>query len=146
MDRWPRQTGSLVVGATTATAAAAVAWAAAGRAWAGTLCRGTAWTAAVAAAYFAIDTCGRSLAMNRSSAAIAASGLPVERYYHWCFCDNFEWLEGESARFGLINVDYATQTRTIKRSGEFYADMLHSGGVTDEAYDAYIRGEVYHIE
>jgi len=74
------------------------------------------------------------------------SGLPFERYYHWCFCDNFEWLEGESARFGLINVDYATQTRTIKRSGEFYADMLRSGSVTDEAYDAYIRGEVYHIE
>ena len=74
------------------------------------------------------------------------SGLPFERYYHWCFCDNFEWLEGESARFGLINVDYATQPRTIKRSGEFYADMLDSGGVTDEAYDAYIRGEVYHIE
>ena len=78
--------------------------------------------------------------------AMLRSGLPFERYYHWCFCDNFEWLEGESARFGLINVDYATQTRTIKRSGEFYADMLHSGGVTDEAYDAYIRGEVYHIE
>ncbi len=72
--------------------------------------------------------------------AMLRSGLPFERYYHWCFCDNFEWLEGESARFGLINVDYATQTRTIKRSGEFYADMLHSGGVTDEAYDAYIRG------
>ncbi len=60
------------------------------------------------------------------------SGLPFERYYHWCFCDNFEWLEGESARFGLINVDYATQTRTIKRSGEFYADMIRNDGVTDE--------------
>ena len=78
--------------------------------------------------------------------AMFRSGLPFERYYHWCFCDNFEWLEGESARFGLINVDYATQTRTIKRSGEFYADMIRSGGVTDEAYDTYVRGEVYRIE
>ena len=78
--------------------------------------------------------------------AMLRSGLPFERYYHWCFCDNFEWLEGESARFGLINVDYATQTRTIKRSGEFYADMIRNDGVTDEAYNTYVRGEVYRVE
>ena len=78
--------------------------------------------------------------------AIVQSGLPFERYYHWCFCDNFEWLEGESARFGLVNVDYATQTRTIKRSGAFYADMIQHGGVTDEAFNTYVRGEVYRIE
>ena len=78
--------------------------------------------------------------------AMLRSGLPFERYYHWCFCDNFEWLEGESARFGLINVDYATQTRTIKRSGEFYADMIRNGGVTDEAYNTYVRGEAYRVE
>ena len=78
--------------------------------------------------------------------AIVQSGLPFARYYHWCFCDNFEWLEGESARFGLVNVDYATQTRTIKRSGAFYADMIQHGGVTDEAYNTYVRGEVYRIE
>ena len=78
--------------------------------------------------------------------AMLRSGLPFERYYHWCFCDNFEWLEGESARFGLINVDYATQTRTIKRSGEFYADMIRNDGVTDEAYNTYVRGEAYRVE
>jgi beta-glucosidase len=26
---------------------------------------------------------------------IAATGLPFERYYHWCFVDNWEWAEGE---------------------------------------------------
>ena len=78
--------------------------------------------------------------------AMLRSGLPFERYYHWCFCDNFEWLEGESARFGLINVDYATQTRTIKRSGEFYADMIRNDGVTDEAYNTDVRGEVCRVE
>ena len=53
---------------------------------------------------------------------------------------------GENARFGLVNVDYATQTRTIKRSGAFYADMIQHGGVTDEAFNTYVRGEVYRIE
>lgn len=31
--------------------------------------------------------------------ALCNCGLPAKRYYHRCFCDNFEWLEGESARF-----------------------------------------------
>ncbi|MEA5051700.1 MAG: family 1 glycosylhydrolase [Oscillospiraceae bacterium] len=79
-------------------------------------------------------------------AAMAASGLPFERYYHWCFCDNFEWLEGESARFGLVHVDYGTQLRTVKRSGRFYAGMIAAGGVTQALYDEYVKGEVYRIK
>lgn len=77
--------------------------------------------------------------------AMVNSGLPFERYYHWCFCDNFEWLEGQSARFGLVHVDYATQARTVKRSGAFYADMIENGGATDSACETYVKGEVYRI-
>jgi beta-glucosidase len=72
-------------------------------------------------------------------------GLPFERYYHWCFCDNFEWLEGESARFGLVHVDYADQKRTVKDSGWFYAEASAAGGVTEEIYEKYVAGEDYHV-
>ena len=72
---------------------------------------------------------------------LADSGLPVRRYYHWCFCDNFEWLEGESARFGLVHIDYQTQQRTVKRSGEFYAAMIREGGVTQEMINTYCCGD-----
>ena len=44
----------------------------------------------------------RSLYIYEHLKALCESDLPVQRYYHWCFCDNFEWLEGESARFGLF--------------------------------------------
>ena len=67
------------------------------------------------------------------------SSMPFERYYYWCFCDNFEWIEGESARFGLIHIDYETQERKIKKSGEFYMDMIANKGVTKEAYDNYVE-------
>jgi beta-glucosidase len=75
--------------------------------------------------------------------ALCQSGLPVERYYHWCFTDNFEWLEGESARFGLVHVDYETQARTVKRSGEFFAQIIRRGGVTEAMYETYVKDQQY---
>ena len=71
------------------------------------------------------------------SAALAAE-IPVERYYHWCFTDNWEWIEGEVPRFGLVELDYETQQRTIRPSGRFYADVIAHNGVTDEAYERWI--------
>ena len=63
----------------------------------------------------------------------------ITRYYHWSFIDNFEWKEGESARFGIVHVNYDTQERTVKNSGKLYASIIKNGGVTEEAYDAYVK-------
>jgi len=76
--------------------------------------------------------------------ALVKSGLPVERYYHWCFTDNFEWLEGEKARFGIVHTDYRTGARTVKESGEFFAAVIRKGGVDEALYDQYCR-QVYRI-
>lgn len=75
---------------------------------------------------------------------LCESDLPVERYYHWCFCDNFEWIEGESARFGLVHVDYETQKRTIKKSGRFFSEVIQADGVTEEIYEKYVKSQEYH--
>ena len=75
--------------------------------------------------------------------AIAGSGLPIERYYHWCFTDNFEWAEGEEPRFGLVELDYPTQRRTVRDSGRFYADIIANEGVTDDAYRQWVDGRRY---
>ncbi len=76
--------------------------------------------------------------------AITESDLPIKRYYHWCFCDNFEWVEGESARFGLVHVNYETQERIIKRSGEFYTRMIEDNGISEAAYDEFVKYQIYH--
>ena len=68
----------------------------------------------------------------------------IERYYHWSFMDNFEWREGESARFGLVRVDYETQTRTVNNSGKLYASIIRNKGVTDEAYGEFVADCRYH--
>lgn len=52
-------------------------------------------------------------------------GFPIKGYFHWSFLDNYEWLEGTSAKFGLVGVDFEHgYERTLKPSGEFYRDYL----------------------
>jgi beta-glucosidase len=53
-----------------------------------------------------------------------ADGVDVRRYFAWSLMDNFEWARGYSKRFGLVHVDYATQRRTIKRSGDWYRRVI----------------------
>lgn len=76
--------------------------------------------------------------------AISESALPITRYYHWCFVDNFEWAEGQSARFGLVHNDYSSQKRKMKKSGKFYSEVIANQGVTAKMYHDYIESEQYH--
>ncbi|MFH2037223.1 MAG: family 1 glycosylhydrolase [Candidatus Zixiibacteriota bacterium] len=58
---------------------------------------------------------------------IIADGLPVRGYFHWSLIDNYEWLEGVKARFGLYHVDFDNDyKRTIKPSGEYYRNHIKS--------------------
>ena len=53
-----------------------------------------------------------------------AQGIDVRGYYVWSLLDNFEWAEGYSQRFGIVHVDYATQTRTPKESALMMKSLL----------------------
>src|SRR3712207_2883368 len=57
------------------------------------------------------------------------AGAPLRGYFAWSLMDNFEWAFGYGRRFGLVHVDYATQTRTIKRSGRWYANVTRDNAV-----------------
>ena len=54
-------------------------------------------------------------------AKAAAEGVPVRGYFAWTLTDNFEWAYGYTTPFGITHVDFATQQRHIKYSGEVYA-------------------------
>lgn len=51
-------------------------------------------------------------------------GVNIGGYFVWSFMDNFEWAEGFRPRFGLVNVDFETQKRTIKESGKWFQTFL----------------------
>jgi beta-glucosidase len=51
-------------------------------------------------------------------------GCKVSGYFVWTLTDNFEWAEGFHPRFGLIHVNFETQQRIVKSSGQWYADFI----------------------
>ena len=58
-------------------------------------------------------------------------GVDVRGYFVWSLLDNFEWGHGYTKRFGIIRVDYETQERIIKDSGEWYTDVIRKNAVME---------------
>ncbi|MDQ3784562.1 MAG: GH1 family beta-glucosidase [Actinomycetota bacterium] len=65
----------------------------------------------------------------RAAHAAIEHGVDLRGYFVWSFLDNFEWSLGYSKRFGLVFVDYGTQTRTPKQSARWYADVVKRNAV-----------------
>jgi beta-glucosidase len=59
-----------------------------------------------------------------------AAGVNLRGYFVWSFCDNFEWADGYSQRFGIVFVDYKTQQRTPKASAAFMARVAKDNAVS----------------
>jgi len=50
-------------------------------------------------------------------------GVPVTGYLYWSLLDNFEWDKGSKYRFGLLNVDYQTMEKKIRKFAFTYAKI-----------------------
>jgi beta-glucosidase len=68
--------------------------------------------------------------LHASLDAIEA-GVPLRGYFAWSLMDNYEWAWGYNARFGLVYVDYHSQTRTPKASAHWYADVIRRQAIPD---------------
>lgn len=69
----------------------------------------------------------------RAARTALSRGAKLRGYMVWSLLDNLEWSLGFSKRFGIVHVDFATQTRTPKDSARYYAQVVASrGAVLDE--------------
>jgi beta-glucosidase len=58
-----------------------------------------------------------------------AEGVPVKGYFLWSLLDNYEWADGYEKRFGITYVDFKTQKRTLKLSGQLYKQIIANNRV-----------------
>ncbi|MGV8979025.1 MAG: family 1 glycosylhydrolase [Cellulomonas sp.] len=75
-----------------------------------------------------------------------ADGAYVRGYYAWSLLDDLEWSEGYSKRFGLVFVDYATQTRIPKGSAVWYREQIaaHTRAVGQDHPGLGTAGNTHH--
>lgn len=90
---------------------------------------GSAWTDEPDADGYVADTERTDYLLSHLAAmnSAAAQGAPVKGYFAWSLLDNFEWAYGYWPRFGLAHVDFRTQRRTLKLSGQTYAELIRTG-------------------
>lgn len=60
------------------------------------------------------------------------AGVHVKGFFYWSLLDNLEWDKGFGPSFGLIEVDFKTQKRTIRPSALIYADIIKHNGIRHE--------------
>ena len=68
--------------------------------------------------------------------ACLASGIDVRGYTYWSLLDNFEWAFGYGPRFGLVDVDRTTFTRTPKPSAAWFGSVARANALDDVATGA----------
>lgn len=61
-----------------------------------------------------------------------AHGADVRGYDHWTLIDNFEWAEGWGLRFGLVDFDPATGTRTPRPSANLFRTVATQNALRAE--------------
>lgn len=54
-------------------------------------------------------------------------GVKITGYLYWSLLDNFEWDKGFRPRFGLIQINYKTFKRTVRRSARKFARVCKTG-------------------
>ncbi|MBI4397871.1 MAG: glycoside hydrolase family 1 protein [Candidatus Omnitrophica bacterium] len=54
----------------------------------------------------------------------------VRGYFYWSLIDNFEWAHGYGPQFGLVEVDYATQKRSLRPSARLYGEIASANALS----------------
>lgn len=51
-------------------------------------------------------------------------GYDVRGFFYWTLFDNYEWDEGFAMRFGLFEVDFATNKKTLRKGSQCFINII----------------------
>lgn len=57
-----------------------------------------------------------------------SEGSQCHGYHLWTFIDNWSWMNAYKNRYGFISLDLDSQVRTVKQSGEWFAEVSVNNG------------------
>lgn len=63
--------------------------------------------------------------------AAISRGVDVRGFMYWSLLDNYELAQGYTRRFGLVEVDFATQIRSVRDSAYVYETICRSNALED---------------
>jgi beta-glucosidase len=52
-----------------------------------------------------------------------AQGVDVRGYFYWSLTDNYEWSDGFTRYFGLVEMNYQTQERKLRESANVFKEL-----------------------
>ncbi|HSN77943.1 MAG TPA: family 1 glycosylhydrolase [Anaerolineae bacterium] len=73
-----------------------------------------------------------------------AAGVDVRGYFHWTLVDNFEWSEGWQWRFGLVEMDPATQARRPRPSAAVYERICRANAIPGDLLEVTRQSDIAH--
>lgn len=62
-------------------------------------------------------------------------GANVLGYDYWSLADNFEWIYGYRKKLGLYRYDFALRRYELRKSGEFYRDIIRQNALMVDPTD-----------
>ena len=60
--------------------------------------------------------------------------IDIRGYFYWSLMDNFEWAEGYDMKFGLYEVDFKTQKRTLRDGSKSFINIVNKKGFDDRGF------------
>jgi len=66
------------------------------------------------------------------------AGVDILGYLVWSLTDNFEWAQGFSSHFGLVEIDYETLERKPRESAYMFQQIIEQNALTTEIQDRYL--------
>lgn len=63
-----------------------------------------------------------------------SAGVDVRGFFYWSFMDNFEWADGFTPHFGLVEIDYRTLERKPRPTAYLYRRVIRKNQIDEELF------------